>query len=229
MKKITINHSILLIAGTDTGVGKTWTGCALARALRRAGRNVAAVKPMETGCPGPPIETEDGVCLARATGQTEPLQALMRFRDPVAPPEAADREGRRIDFEALVRRIREYADGSEITLVEGAGGLLSPLTWDKNAVDLAKALKARVLLVASDRLGTINHTLMSLKLLEWNRLEVCGLVLTAPQLPDASTGANAAAISRLSGCSRILSVPRVNDPEAASDCIQGVIQWLRLA
>ncbi|MDZ4697052.1 MAG: dethiobiotin synthase [Deltaproteobacteria bacterium] len=221
--------SILLIVGTDTGVGKTWTGCALARALRRSGRRVVAVKPLETGCPGPPADTEDGVLLARATGQSEPLHALLRFRDPVAPPEAADREGRQIEFEDLVRRVREYAARADISLVESAGGLLSPLTWEQSAVDLARALEARVLLVAADRLGTISHTLMALKLLELNGLEVLGVVLTAPEQPDASTGSNAAAISRLSGCSRILCAPRTHDPETISDSVQEVTQWLQLA
>lgn len=226
MKESASNHPIILIAGTDTGVGKTWTGCAMALALRRAGRNVAAVKPMETGCPGSPSETEDGVCLARATGQAEPMHALMRFRDPVAPPEAADREGRQIDFKGLVRHIRKYAQRSEITLVEGAGGLLSPLTWNETAVDLARALKAHVLLVAADRLGTINHALMSLKILEWNRLDTLGLVLTAPQTPDASTGSNAAALSRISGYCRLVSVPRTHEQTIMTNSIQGVLQWL---
>ena len=221
--------SILLIVGTNTGVGKTWTGCALARALGRNGRRVVAVKPLETGCSGPPAETEDGALLARATGQAEPLHALFRFRDPVAPPEAADREGRQIDFEELVRRVRAHAARADISLVECAGGLLSPLTWEHSALDLARALEARVLLVAEDRLGTISHTLMALKVLELNRLEVLGVVLTAPEQPDASTGSNAAAISRLSSCSRILRVPRAHDPETSSDSVQGVTQWLQPA
>lgn len=221
--------SVVLIVGTDTGVGKTWTGCALARALRRSGRRVVAVKPMETGCSVAPTETEDGVALARATGQTDPSQALVRLRDPVAPPEAADREGRRIDFDEIVVRIRGYAACAEITLVEGAGGLLSPLTWERSAVDLARALDARVLLVAADRLGTISHTSMALKVLELNRFDPLGVVLTAPEQPDASTGSNAAAISRLSGCARLVCAPRTYDPKVSSDCMEEVIGWLRLA
>lgn len=221
--------SVVLIVGTDTGVGKTWTGCALARALCRRGHRVVAVKPLETGCPAAPTDAEDGVALARATGQTDPLHALMRFRDPVAPSEAADREGRQIEFGELVRRVREYAARAEITLVEGAGGLLSPLTWERSAVDLAHALDARVLLVATDRLGTISHTAMALKVLEFNQLEAVGVVLTAPEQRDASTGSNAAAISRLSGCSRILCAPRTQDPNWSSDCMEEVTRWLCLA
>jgi dethiobiotin synthetase len=217
---------MLLIVGTDTGVGKTWTGCALARALRRVGRRVVAIKPLETGCSGEPSETEDGVALARATGQVEPRQALLRFRDPVAPPEAADRERRPINFDALVALVRKYAAHADIALVEGAGGVLSPLTWERSAVDLGYALEARTLLVAEDRLGTINHTLMALKVLESGKLDVVGIVLTAPEQPDASTGSNAAAISRLSGGRRILHVPRTSAPEVASQYLEEVTQWL---
>lgn len=221
--------SVLMIVGTDTGVGKTWTGRTLARRLCRGGRRIVAIKPLETGCTGPPTEREDGVVLARATGQVEPGHALLRFRDPVAPPEAADREGRQIDFEALVRRVREHAARASIALVEGAGGLLSPITWERSAVDLGRALDARVLLVAGDRHGTINHTLMALQVLELGRLDVVGIVLTAPEQPDASTGSNAAAIARLSGPRRILSAPRLTSLEDASRHLEEVTKWLDLA
>jgi len=221
--------SVLLIVGTDTGVGKTWTGQALAAALRQNGRRVVAIKPLETGCSEEPSDLEDGVALARATGQAEPRQALLRFRDPVAPPEAADREGRSIDFEAVVRVVREHAACADVALVEAAGGLLSPLTWERSAVDLAHALGARVLLVAADRLGTINHTLMALHVLELAGLEAEGIVLTAPEQPDASTGCNAAAIARLSRGCRILCAPRLSHPEDGSRHVGEVLQWLQLA
>lgn len=217
--------NIVVITGTDTGVGKTWTGCALARALRHAGRRVLAIKPLETGCRQLPQDSEDGVLLARAAVQTEPTAALMRLQDPVAPPEAAEREGRVIDFENIVRRIRQYAGAADVTLVEGAGGLLAPLTWQHTAVELARALDAAVLLVAADRLGTINHTLLTLKLLELSRLEVIGVVLTAPETPDSSTGSNAAAIARLSKFPRIHCVPRTCEPKAICRSMQQVTTW----
>ena len=148
------------------------------------------------------------------------------------------------DTDDLVRRVREYSARADLTLVEGAGGLLSPLTWEHNVMDceeqadgsgpfhhglLAQAVDAPVLLVAQDRLGTISHTLMALKVLELSRLEVVGVVLTAPEQPDASTGSNGAAIARLSSCSRLLCVPRTHDPEVTSGCIQEVTHWLRIA
>src|ERR671915_1657324 len=118
-------RTTLLITGTDIGVGKTWVACALARALRTAGRRVVAVKPVETGCAGQPSKAEDGVRLARATGQSQPSHAILRLPDPVAPVLATERAGAEIDFDALVFKIERYADAGEFAIIEGAGGLLA--------------------------------------------------------------------------------------------------------
>lgn len=216
----------VVVVGTDTGVGKTWVGCALARALRASGRTVVAVKPVETGCAEVPDGGEDGVRLARATGQAEPACALARLAEPLAPAVALERAGARLELDDLTRRIRRYAQGAEVVLVEGAGGLLSPLTWEWSAVDLARALAAPALVVAADRLGTINHTLLTLSALERAGVALAGVVLTAPAAPDLSTGLNAAAIARLSGIDRILVAPRTDDPAAAARALAGVLPWL---
>src|SRR5215470_1497659 len=97
--------STVLITGTDAGVGKTWVGCGLAATLRRAGRMVLAVKPVETGCHDETSRGEDGVRLAKATGQREPARALRRFRAPVAPAVAADLEGTSVDLDELASEI----------------------------------------------------------------------------------------------------------------------------
>ncbi|HEU4682675.1 MAG TPA: AAA family ATPase, partial [Gemmatimonadales bacterium] len=72
----------ILITGTDTNVGKTWVACALAHALRGGGKQVIAIKPVETGCSDPPTVREDGVLLAHATGQTQPAHAILRLTEP---------------------------------------------------------------------------------------------------------------------------------------------------
>jgi dethiobiotin synthetase len=224
-------RQIIVLSGTDTGIGKTFTGVGLALALRNHGRRVVAVKPLESGCLENDCSkeasiTEDGVVLARATGQTEPLRALLRFRDPVAPPEAADREGRSIDFEDLAARVAHFCASGEIAIVEGAGGLLSPLTWDKSIVDLAKHLQASVLLVAADRLGTINHTLMAIEIVKAAGLPLLGIVLNPPGQADASTGSNAAAIERISGIRRIITVPVLKSPAQSAEYLGPIIHWL---
>jgi dethiobiotin synthetase len=216
----------LLITGTDTGVGKTWVGRALSHALVAAGRRVVAVKPVETGCTDAASHLEDGPLLAAATGQAEPRTALLRFAAPVAPVLAAEREGEAIDLDALVLRIEALSEGAEVLLVEGAGGLLSPITWEWTAVDLARALGAAALVVAMDRIGTINHTQLTLSALELAGVSTAGVVLTAPESSDASTGTNAAVIARLSGLDEVLSLPRATDPSAVAAEIAPVVSWL---
>lgn len=216
----------LLITGTDTGVGKTWVGRALGRALSRAGRRVVAIKPVETGCAHVTSAGEDGALLATATGQVEPRAALHRYADDVAPAVAADAAGEPIDLDALMLRIESLSAGAEVLLLEGAGGLLTPIAWEWTIVDVARSLDAAALLVGVDRLGTINHSLMSLSALELAGLELAGMVLTPPEAPDASTGTNAASIARLAGLSRIVMLPRLADPALAGDAVAPVIGWI---
>src|SRR6185436_1437495 len=102
----------LVVAGTDTGVGKTWVCAALARALVERGLRVTAVKPVESGCGETVGPEEDGVVLAEATGQERPREALLRLRAPVAPPVAADLEGVEVRLHPLVERIRGYGETS---------------------------------------------------------------------------------------------------------------------
>ena len=168
----------LLITGTDTGVGKTWIGRALGNALVAAGRRVVAIKPVETGCSDATALHEDGALLAAATGQAEPRAALYRFPSPLPPALAADAAGEAIDLDAMLLRLEELSTGADVVLVEGVGGLLAPMTWEWTVVDLARALGASALVVAVDRLGTINHTLLTLGALELAGLEVAGVVLT---------------------------------------------------
>jgi dethiobiotin synthetase len=209
--------NVLVIAGTDTSVGKTWVACALARALRSAGRRVIGIKVVETGCSGPRRDTEDGVLLARASGQGEPAEALVRLAAPLTPALAAEREGLALDFDDILLRIEGYARGADIAIVEGTGGLLSPMSWEWNLVDLAQALEARALVVGRDRLGTVSHALLTLSALEIGAVPVAAVVLTPPSKPDGSTGTNASTIERLSGQAGILEVPHIaNLDEAAA-------------
>jgi dethiobiotin synthetase len=216
----------LLVTGTDIGVGKTWVACALARALRESGRHVVAIKPVETGCAGEPGKGEDGVRLAHATGQSQPSHAIIRLPDRVPPVLASERAGSEIDFDALVLKIERLAEPMEFAIIDGAGGLLAPVTWEWNMTDVARALGASALVVAPDRLGTINHTLLTLSALELAGIGCTGVVLTTPDKEDHSTGANAAAISRLSGIDRIVTLPRVKDDRAAAELVGPIVEWL---
>lgn len=208
----------LLITGTDTEVGKTRVGCALAAALREAGWPVRAVKPVESGVMGDvPAEGEDGVLLARAAGQRAPQAALVRLRAPLAPPLAADREGVVLHPEEWIAAIEEVGREADPLLVEGAGGLLSPIAWGFTPLDLGVALRAAALVVAADRLGSINHALLTITVLERAGLGVAAVVFSAPETPDASSGTNAASLRRMRPDLRVHTWPRIaNDAEALS-------------
>jgi dethiobiotin synthetase len=216
----------ILITGTGTGVGKTWVGCALARSLRDAGKSVVAIKPVETGRSGQPTEWEDGIRLARATGQTEPAHAILRFAEPTAPVLVGERTAAEIDFDALLLKIERYIERAEFALIEGIGGLLTPVTWEWNMTDLARDLGACALIVAEDRLDAINYSLLTLSALELAGIPCAGVVLTTPETSDPSTGANAAAIARLSGIDRVLALPRAADPGDAAGSMVPVLGWL---
>jgi dethiobiotin synthetase len=216
----------LLVTGTDARVGKTWVVRALGRALVASGRRVVAIKPVETGCRDATRTTEDGALLAAATGQREPTAALHRFAAPLAPALAADAEGVAIDLDALVLRVESLGEGADVVLLEGSGGLLSPITWEWNAVDLARTVGATALLVGADRLGVINHALLALGALELAGLPVTGLALTPPETEDASTGTNAGAIARISGMDRVVTLPRSADPLQATAAVVPILGWL---
>jgi dethiobiotin synthetase len=216
----------VLITGTGAGVGKTWVACALIRALRDAGKQVIAIKPVETGRSGPPSDWEDGVRLAKATGQEQPTQAILRLQLPGAPVLGGEGVESEIDFDALLLKIERHIDGAEFGLIEGTGGLLTPVTWEWNMTDLARDLGACALVVAEDQLGTISHTLLTLSALELAGIPSAGVVLTTPETTDRSTGANAAAIARLSGLDRVMALPRVSDPADAAGAMIPVIGWL---
>jgi dethiobiotin synthetase len=216
----------VLITGTDIGVGKTWVACALALALRSAGKQVIAVKPVETGCSGDtPGDREDGVLLAHATGQAHPAHAIYRLPDRMPPTMASDRSGITIDFDAMVLKIERLGEEAHYLLIEGVGGLLTPVTWEWNMVDVARALGASALVVAVDRLGSISQTLLTLSALELAGVPCAGVVLTTPEAADQSTGSNAAAIARLSGLDRVVAAPRTAYPDR-SEGMRTAMGWL---
>lgn len=216
----------VVVTGTGTEIGKTMVACGLARALSDRGIGVRAVKPVESGTAVAERDREDGVLLARAARQDAPAEALVRLEDPLAPPVAADREGVELSMAAWTARIEELSAGTGLTLVEGAGGVLSPLTWDATARELAAALDAPALVVAPDRLGCLTHTLTALESLRAGGVEPLGVVYSAPPEEDASTGGNPETLARFSGLDRIARLGRVADFREAAGELAAVADWL---
>ncbi len=212
---------IIIITGTDTDVGKTWVACRLAEALRDRGVPVRTVKLVETGTGPDPSPDEDGVRLAVAAGQEAPAMALRRYRTAVAPAEAADLEDRPLDLNVVEAEMMAVVASARVTIVEGAGGLFAPLTWKRNLLDVARKHAAPVLVVAADRLGTINHTLLTLGMLDLSGARYLGVVMNAPPDRDArARGLNAAALRKVQPGLRVAET-------AKPGWLEEVLEWLK--
>jgi len=202
----------LFVVGTDTGVGKTEVTAALVTGWRARGLDVAGMKPAEAGAlPGGPSDADR---LWAASGGTDPLELVCPYRlaAPVAPAVAARMEGRTISFDHVLACARELLRHHAALLVEGAGGLLVPLTGDRTFADLAWALGMPVLVVGRAGLGTINHTALTCEVLRTRGLEIRGVVLNRPTPgSDPSEADNPAEIERLTGVRVVASLPHVAD------------------
>ena len=156
----------LFIAGTGTEVGKTYVAALITRALVATGHSVGVYKPVASGCrrDGEELIAEDAQLLWQAAGEPGDFQRVcpQRFQMPVSPPQAARAEGRKVDRELLRTGFDYWKERSEIVIVEGAGGLMSPLSETDYNVDLAADLGLPLIIVAADELGTINATLQTL-------------------------------------------------------------------
>ena len=204
-------QQFLVVTGTGTGVGKTVLSALLIRRLIRLRRTVRAFKPLCSGGRG------DALALEAASGGAQTLDEInpWHFEAPLSPALAARLERRTVTLEAVLAHIRQHSKQSELTLVEGAGGLLSPLTVDGDTRDLIVRLKARPLIVASNRLGVIHDVRATLGCLPPSLRSSIPVVLMAPATADASTARNARNLSEYHPADRIVEIPRVS-PEIQS-------------
>ena len=184
------------VTATDTGVGKTFITAALAAALRARGRDVAVLKPVQSGA-----TSTDPAGDAALLG----ADCIYAFAAPLAPLVAARYEGRTIEAGPILARAAELAREHELLLVEGAGGLLVPLADGFDLADLAVAIGLPLIVVARAGLGTVNHTLLTIEAARGRGLEVTGVVLNGKT--DESSGENAALIEAGSGMRVIAQVP----------------------
>lgn len=171
--------STYLIAGIDTGIGKTVVTGLIARFLLAHGTDAITVKMVQTGNDGfsEDIDAHRRICGGRryeedALGLTAP----QIFKFPSSPKLAAEREGRTVDLVRIAEAVRTCSAHHAVTLVEAAGGLHVPLTDDTLTIDFAAQQGWPVILVTCGRLGSLNHTLMSLEALRARKMRVAGVI-----------------------------------------------------
>lgn len=213
---------ILFFAGTDTDVGKTYVASLVVRRLCQLGKSVGVYKPVASGCVdqnGVRI-ADDAVRLWQAAGCPGTLEDVcpQRFLAPLAPPAAAEREGKSVDGELLFTAAHVWKDRCDLLVIEGAGGLFSPLADGILNIDLVQRFPmVKVFLVAANRLGVIHQTLSVIEAAAGRGVEPAGVLLCDPSgSADGSQETNTNQISRYTDVPVLANI-RFGDDETSVD------------
>ena len=220
----------LFITGTDTDIGKTYVSCLIAKALCARGYRVGVYKPVATG--GSPADGKcvaaDAVALHRAAGLSDSLADVCPqvFQAPLAPPSAAAAEGAVVDGNMLRQGLTYWAGKCDIVLVEGSGGLMSPLSDEDYSATLAEEFGYRLVVVAANRLGVINQSLQTLITAAafGKGLEIAGVILN--QLRSEGDGS---ILTNHKQLEERIGVPILADVAWQAKHFEPEIDWFALA
>ena len=226
----------VFVTGTDTGVGKTWIAAGITAVWRRWGLSAGYFKPVQSGCPeenGRLIPT-DARFAQELAGLAEPLELLTpsTLRLPLAPGVAAAREGVSVDLEGIAQAWGELGSRYHLLVVEGAGGLYVPLRdTDFLVLDMIKWLKLPLIVVARAGLGTINHTVLTVKAAQKIGVPVAGVVINRyPERPSLAEETNPEVIARLTDTpilGKVPDVPQISAPEGKESFLAAMEQLCR--
>jgi dethiobiotin synthetase len=238
----------LLVTGTDTEVGKTLVAGAIAHWFRRQKTEsgepavVAVCKPCATGCVHrrEGLVSEDAEFLAHCSDTRHPLDVIcpQRYAEALAPAIAAERggEGAALNWQIIDGAIQTMAEDADAMIVEGVGGILTPMDPGHTFLDVAHWLGLPAVVVARPGLGTINHTLMTCAVLRERGIKVAGVVINRypPETPGTVEETNPRAIERWGKVPVLCLVPEVASPRSAKlpeDVIAaiGTVDWARKA
>jgi dethiobiotin synthetase len=204
------------ITGTDTGVGKTVLTALLTRFLRERGVNAAAFKPVCSG------GRADARALRAAMNGVLTLDEInpWHFRAPIAPLLAARKENQHVKLSQVLARAHAMQKRFDVLLVEGAGGLLSPLGEHFNSHDLISALDATPIIVAQNKLGAVNHILLTLEALTKNLRAKARIVLFSQPKPDASSASNIKLLPQFFPAGKISRLPWLGKDFSAAEVLK---------
>ena len=197
----------LFVAGTGTNIGKTFVSCGLLRAMP----GLRALKPIVSGFDPDEAAESDPAHLLTASGISPTPAAIAqispwRFQAPLSPDQAAARERRQIDFQALLAFCRNTAKSGPL-LVEGVGGVMVPLTESETTLDWIAQLGWPVLLVTGGYLGTLSHTLTALDALAHRGIPVAALVVNARDAGHVPVEDTIATLHRFASTTLIFALP----------------------
>ncbi len=223
----------LFVTATDTGAGKTALLCRLIPALEAAGLALRIRKPVESGCPldGGRAVPPDATALANASRNALSAEQICTYRlhHASSPARAAQLENVELTIAGLAAacaaEARDNARDKIFLLVEGAGGLYSPIARDGLNADLACALGLPLLVVVEDRLGCINHALLTLEAAQRRRLEIAAVVVNRTARPDGADTGNFEELKALTGAP-VFKTGYVEPGHGATADIKTLAGWL---
>jgi dethiobiotin synthetase len=171
----------IFITGTDTGVGKTVVAAGLARALRSLGLDVGVMKPIATGCRriNGKLVSADAEVLRQEAGVKDAMELVnpVRYEPALCPRHAAQVTCRPVDLYAIWRAYRQLKKRHQLLIVEGIGGLMVPITGRYFVANMIRQMRLPAVVVARPGLGTLNHTILTVRVAEMMRVEVEGIVV----------------------------------------------------
>jgi len=193
---------IIFVTGTDTGVGKTLLTGLLLQHLRRNGCHTLAMKPF---CSGGRADVDLLRAIQEGELTTDEINPFY-FYEPIAPLVAAREHGLSISLQEVLRRIAHCVSRCECLLVEGSGGLLVPLGEGYTVADLVSKLNCDVVVVSANRLGTINHTLLTVRALQHAGITTLKVVMMSCAKADESSRSNSRIVAEWLGGVPVFSV-----------------------
>lgn len=175
-----MKYKEIFISGTNTEVGKTFITLNIIKLLESRGSRVNPYKPVETGCKQKLSELipHDSMLFYKAINKRIDLNQInpYRFVEPISPATAIKRSRRKIYIQNYSEKLKDLPYG-DITLIEGAGGLCSPLASDGYNIDFIKKINAPTILVAKDEIGVINNVILSINMLTKYKIKLIAIVL----------------------------------------------------
>ena len=205
----------LFVTATGTDIGKTFVSAGLIRHIRAAGKPVAAIKPVVSGFDPADWQASDPAVLLAALGRPLTLEEVdgvspWRFKAPLSPHTAAQREGRAIEFQELVAFCRRaMAARRGVLLVEGIGGVMVPLDDRHSVLDLMSMLRIPIILVAGSYVGTLSHTLTALEVVARRNLDIAAVVVSESNGSAASLEDTVATIQVFAETIDVVGIPRL--------------------
>lgn len=219
-------NNVIVVTGSDTGVGKTVISILLCRIALRLGKQVVGLKPFSSG------DRHDARSLVWAAngdgGELEHINLInpWHFSRPVAPCVAAGASGEIPQAEELHNWILQFSQRSKVTIIEGAGGLLSPLGTNYTVMDVGMSLGACFACVINNKIGAINQARLCYEVLKSRGLKDFVLILNQTSAPDESSNSNAQMIVESCPEARVATLPRIPGLHTSED-IQAVDEFLK--